>query len=508
MVKPGNGRSEQYILALDMGTSFLHCLAADVLGRPAAEASLPVLFYKPEGCPSLAREFNPHQVLEDLGKLISKTLKMAGLRASDIIAIAITSQRQGVVFLDNEGKEIYCGPNIDLRAVFEGARIDEELGSEIYDTTGHCPSMLMTPARLSWFRNNRALIYNKTHTVVSIASWLAYRLSGHLVSEECLEGEAGLLDITSRARCTALFKKLDISPDLFPGLYCAGAPAGILLQTMAERWGLDDGIPIYVAGPDTQCGLLGMGRIEVGQVAAVMGWSGALQVVSSRPCLDESAGNWVGCYPLNGMWVGEINLGDTGNAYRWLKDILLGTDAPFDEADQLALHARAASEGVTAFLGPAPVSSIRAGLKMGGLLFPTPFIFQETDRGQLLRAALENIAYSVKANLATLTKVTDVDSSELYLGGGMASSRSLAKTLADVLGIPVRRITTTQVSARGAAILAGTAPSNFQNLREAAQAAIQDCEEVEPGSTSDMAQYEECYQQWLSLYERLDWVKD
>ena len=508
MVRPGNGRNEQCILALDMGTSFLHCLATDSLGRPIAEASAPVHYYKPDGCPSLAREFDPHRVLDAFGGLIERTLNGAGLKANDVSAIAVTSQRQGLVFLDADGKEIYCGPNLDLRAIFEGALIDEELGCEIYATTGHYPSMLMAPARLAWFRNHQAVIYNKIRTVVTIASWLAYRLTGHFVSEESLEGEAGLLDITNRARCTALMDKLDISGALLPGLSSAGTPAGVLQHDMADQWSLNDGIPVYVAGPDTQCGLLGMGAIDEGEVGAVMGWSGALQTISSRPYLDEDSRTWVGCYPLDGMWVAETNLGETGNTYRWLKETLLGADASFEEADQLALHAEAGSEGVVALLGPAPVSSVQAGLKMGGLLFPTPFIFQETSRGQLLRAALENIAYSVKANLATLTKVTDSNFSLLYLGGGMASSRALSTILADVLSIPVKRTTTPQVSARGAAIVAGAALSQFGTLKEATRSATQDCEEIKPGSASDIAQYEECYQQWLNLYQRLDFVQD
>jgi autoinducer 2 (AI-2) kinase len=501
-----------------MGTGSLHCLVTDHTGSsggsPIASGNAPVSYFRPEGCSSLAREFDPDAVLNTLGRVVQQTLKEGGIRAGDISAIGITSQRQGVVFLDREGREIYCGPNIDLRAIFEGAAMDEELGREIYDVTGHFPSLLLAPARLRWFRENRPLIYNETCTVLTIGGWLMYRLTGSLVSEPMLEGEAGLLDISKRKRCPALMDKLGVPLSVLPPLSPGGVPAGALKGDVGSQWGLKEGTPVVLAGPDTQCGLLGMGLVREGQVGAVMGWSGALQMLTSRPRHDEEMRTWAGCYlclqqaGLEHLWVAEGSLGDAGNAYRWLKDTLLGSNAAFEEAEQLAWQASAAPDGVVAFLGPGPVSALKAGLRLGGLLFPTPLSFQEADRGQLLRAALENVAYSVKANLATLSEVTGLDAQALYLGGGMSSSRTLATALANALGFPVRRSTTPQVSARGAALATAAFTDPSLTLAEVAGASADDYEEILPGTASEIVQHQEYYQQWSHLYKRLAWAWD
>ena len=496
------------ILALDVGTSATHCLLADSLGRPIATASAPLNYFTPEGCPPLAKEFDPEVVLETLGRITCKVLEEAGIVADDISAIAITGQRQGVVFLDTEGKEIYSGPNIDLRAIFEGAAIDEELGQEIYATTGHFPSLLLAPARLRWFRENQPQIYDSTCTILTIAGWLAYRLTGRLISEPSLEGEAGLLDINGGERCPDLMDKLGVSLSLLPPLLKGGVAAGTLDQRMARRWALGEGIPVLLAGPDTQCGLLGLGLVKEGGAGALIGWSGSLQVITSRPHYDEDMRTWVGCYPLDGLWVEESSLGDAGNAYRWLKDTLLGKDASFGEAERMAGEASAAPEGVVAFLGPGPISASRGGLKLGGLLFPTPLCFQEATRGQLFRAILENIAYSMKANLAVLREVSGLNPQVLYLGGGMAGSWTLATTLANVLGFPIRLSKLPQVSARGAALLAAVSSDPSLSLDHAAEIASNDCEEVEPSTPSEVAQYVEHYHQWLHLSKRLEWGQD
>ena len=507
-----NGR-ERCILALDVGTSAIHCLLTDSFGRPLTAASAPMRYFTSEGCSYIAREFSPDLVLDTLGKLVATVLSSGKIKAEDVSAIGVTSQRQGVVFLDDEEKEMYCGPNVDLRAVFEGARIDEKLGREVYATTGHFPSMLLAPARLQWFRENSPEIYDSTRKILTIAGWIAYRLTGVIMSEPSLEAEAGLLNVTTKERCPSLMDKLGVDPSTLPPLSVGGGPFGALGQAVASDWGLKSGIPVVVAGPDTQCGLLGMGLVEEGQVGAVMGWSGALQAITPTPRLDEAMRTWVGCYPFgvahgrprDAAWVAEINLGDTGNAYRWLKDTILGQGASFEQAEHLAREAGGVSEGVTAFLGPGPVSSLKAGLKMGGLFFPTPLSFQEATRGQLFRAALENIVYSIKANLATLEEVTDYDSRVLYLGGGMSGSRTLTTLLANTLGAPIRRSTTPRISARGAALAAAASTDSSVTLKRMAEMASDDCEEIEPGTAGEIVQYQEYYQQWLHLYKRLEW---
>ncbi len=490
------------VLALDMGTSSLHCMLADVDGRPLSVASAPIGYFTPEGCSSLAREFDPGAVLEGLGRLVGEVLKGSGRNAEDLCAIGVTGQRQGVVFLDGEGGEVYCGPNVDLRAVFEGGSLDEDLGEEIYATTGHRPSLLLAPARLRWFQQHRPTVFETIRTMLTVPGWLAYRLTGNQVAEASAEAEAGLLDVATGERPWTLLDRLGVPGSFLPQVYPGPVPSGPLTGSAAALWGLPVGIPVVVAGPDTQCGLLGMGLGRPGQVGAVLGWSGALQVLAWSPRHDQGGRTWSGRYPLQGQWTVESSLGDAGNSYRWLVGTLLGPDASFEEADRLALESGTDHGDVTAFLGPAHVSPWQGGLRRGGLLFPTPLSFQETSRGQLLRAALEGVAFSLKAHLGILGEVSGRAPGTLCLGGGMSRSSTLATILANVLGAPVRRSVFANVSAMGTA-LATASTLDSMSLRQMVEGATVDLEEVEPGPSTDVALYRERYQQWLEMYNRL-----
>ena len=490
------------LLALDLGTSSINCMVTEGCGTPLAAAEAPVRYFTPSGFSELTWEFAPQEVLDTLGSLVVNALKEAKTQGSKIKSIGITSQRQGVVFLDSKGKELLTSPNVDLRAIFEGVTLDEELGPEIYSVTGHLPSLLLAPARIQWLQQNQPDNYKRLSRLLTMAGWLAFRLTCNAACEPSLAAGAGLLDVKNRERCTALLKRLNVPESVLPPLVQAGDVVGGLIPELADRWGLQPGTAVTLAGADTQCGLLGMGLASSGQTGAIAGWSCALQVLTTKPCYDIAMDTWVGCYPTEDLWVAESNLGDAGNAHRWLKDTLLGSDVPWEVAEELATVVPAGSNGVLCFLGPGPLSAGKAGLSRGGLLFPTPLRFQETSQGQLLHAFLENLAYSMKTNLDTLNRVTGLQHDVLYIGGGMARSETLARIIADVLDCEIRRSSVSQVSVRGAALVAAVAAGFYSTMREAVESSLPLWQPVEPDSINAL-EYQEHYQEWVELYHKL-----
>ena len=494
----------RYLLALDVGSSMIHCLLTNDTGNAIDALSTPMTYHTPIGCSPLAKEFDPETVLHSIGDLISRLLKRRQLQNRDISAIGITSQRQGIVLLDPKGKELYCSPNIDLRAVFEGGDIDESLKQQVYDTTGHFPSFLLAPARLRWFYKNKPEQYEQVSSILTIAGWIAYRLTGSQACEHALEGEAGLLDIEKRTRSNTLLDDLHLPTALLPPLIPSGSIVGKITTRIAAQWGLRPGIPVTIAGPDTQCGLLGMGLTSEGQSGAVMGWSCPLQVLTRKPYIDQLMRTWAGCYLIDHLWVLESNIGDTGYAYQWLKDILVGTDTSFEDADQLARQANPGCDGVMVLLGSGPKSAFSKGLGWGGVLFPTPLSFQSVVPAQILRAGLESVAFSIKANLDTLESITNTTTDTLHIGGGMARSRVLASALANVLSLQVKRsILYPQVSARGAALAAAVAFGTFTSLTESANSINDSYELIEP-ETSLSTEYQEHYEQWRNTVRPLE----
>ncbi len=115
------------VVVLDAGTSEARCKvfaeSGDIIGR----AAVPWSYIEDPEAPTMARAFDHERLWQSMCGLIRCAVRDSSIRSDEIAAVAATSQRQAVVFLDSEGLELYAGPNLDLRAVFEGAAIDDEL---------------------------------------------------------------------------------------------------------------------------------------------------------------------------------------------------------------------------------------------------------------------------------------------------------------------------------------------------------------------------------------------
>ena len=477
-------------------------MVADPQGRRLADCHAPIRYFTPEGESELTREFDPQEVLDSAARLTVRALAQVHVAPSDVAAVGITSQRHGLVFLDNDGREILVSPNVDLRAAFEGAALREELGPALYEATGQFPAMLLAPAKLRWLENNRPALRKMVAHILTVAGWLAVKLTGSPACEPSHAAGVGLLDPRSADRNGALLSKMGVPPSLLPPIFEAGTVVGGLHPNAASRWGLAPGTPVTLAGADTSCGLVGMSLTRPGDTGLVAGWSASMQTITDSPHPDPQAKAWFSPFPIPDRWVSEVNLGDAGNAHRWLKDLLLGPDATFAQADALAASAPVGSNGYLSYLGPAPISAPEAGLRRGGLLFPIPLLYRRPTSAEALRAFWESVAYSVKANLPDLERASGQKSPVLHLGGGMARSPLFAGILASVLGRRVRRSATAHVSLMGAVTAASVAAGLHSNLAEASEAMAPRWIDAEP-DPSDALEYEEFYQKWKTLYHEI-----
>ena len=273
--------SSRHILVLDAGSSGPRCVVFDDDARAVGCRAGVWRYLDEDDVPELSRAFDPDALWRDLCRLISDTLAAARISPGQVAAVAITSQRQATVFLDKDGRVVYAGPNTDLRAVFEGGAIDQDMREAVYQTTGHLPSLLSPRPKLRWFQAHRPNAYDRIAIAVSLADWAVWRLTGSLVSEPTLAADLGLLDIQAREWCTALLGEMGLRGNTIP-LVEAGTVVGKLTAAASKGTGLARGTPIALAGADTQCGLVGMGVAQRHQVGVVAGWSG--------PLTDDNAG--------------------------------------------------------------------------------------------------------------------------------------------------------------------------------------------------------------------------
>ena len=491
-----------HILVVDAGTSAARCLVFDERGETVGACARPWSYLAEDDAPSLARAFDPKALWQTVCDIIKGGLANAGVPPERTAAVSVTSQRQACVFLDAEGNAIYAGPNLDLRAVFEGAAIDDEMRDRVYHTTGHLPSFFFAPAKLRWFQANRSESYARIACVLTLADWLVWRLTGTLASTPTLAGEAGLLDIHRRSWCGDLLGEMGLTIAPVP-LIEAGTMAGEVNAGASVETSLPEGTPVATSGADTQCGLLGMGVVDEGQVGIVAGWSAPLQMVTTRPVLSPEGKTWAGCFLDSGKWVLESTAGDLGNSYRWLGETLYGdAEDSFQQMEKLAGTVPIGSEGVVVYPGPARMDMASLGMRAGGFLMPVPLTFSDVGRGHLVRASLEAMAFTMKANLLQTEELAVIQAADVSIGGGLTRTFAFVQMLADVLGRRVKASRAIDVSAVGAHLCARTALGEFGSLDEAASSVRPGPRVVEP-DPRDSAEYRDHFDRWLELSDQL-----
>ncbi len=489
-------------LVIDAGSSRPRCAVFDETGRAVASREGRWAYsIDPEGS-TLSREFDTPAVWKELCDLTGGCVADANQESCTVGAVAVTGQRQAVAFLDADGSEVYLGPNIDLRAVFEGAAIDEEARDEVYATTGHIPSLLFAAAKLKWFQVHHPEAYARIAHAVTLADWIAWRLTGVLCSEVTLAGEAGLLDIARRTWCSDLLDRLGVMSASVP-LVHAGSIIGEIGSRASQDSGIPTGTPVAAAGADTQCGLLGMGVSRENDLGVVAGWSAPLQLITSRPVLSSDAMAWAGCFLEGDRWVIESSPGDVGNSYRWLADTLFdGAEDAYGAMDTLAGAMSPGADGTWAFLGPARMDMAAVGMRSGGFVFPVPLTHGDVGRAHLVRASLESAAFAIKANVEQIEDIADVQPHGVTVGGGMTRTATWAQVLADVLGREIAVSHEANVSAAGASLCGRTALGDYSSLSEAADARCGTVRALEPDPVAS-SDYQELYEQWTERFQAL-----
>ena len=490
--------SERYVVVVDAGSTRIRCYVFGSDGGVVAERSAAWSYVEPEVPSPYVWELDAERVWHSMAGLILNCIGDSKIEARRIAAMAATSQRQGVVFLDREDDVLYAGPNTDIRAIFEGGVIDDSNGEQVFQVTGRQPSLLFTAAKLRWFSQHKPEVYERIDRVVTLADWLRWRLSGELVSEATLAAEAGLLDVRKREWCSGLFDELGIKDIFGVPMKKAGTMAGSVRREVADDIGVPAGIPVVVCPADTQCGLLGLGTGRVGQVGIVAGWSIPLLTVTEEPIFDTERRIWTGCHAVQGFWSLESTCGDAGNSYRWLADTVWeGSADPFGRMDEAAGDMSAGSDGVLAYLGASRMDMGRIGMRTGGFSFPTPLTYSGIGRGHLTRAALESIAYAARANLEQLECVGGFKASKVAVGGGMIGTSTWVEMLPNVLGRPVEVATTENVTAAGAYVSAIAALDGCDSLVELAEASAE-TKTITPSAVG-AAEYDDHYRMWNEM---------
>ncbi|GAA4806532.1 glycerol kinase GlpK [Olivibacter ginsenosidimutans] len=456
---------KKYILSLDQGTTSSRAIIFNYQGAIVSLAQKEFTQIYPK---SGWVEHDPREIWSSQIAVIAEALVKGDIKSADIAAIGITNQRETTIVWDREtGKPIYNAIVWQDRrtAVYCDELKEKGYEQQIREKTGLLIDSYFSATKIRWILQHVEGAKEKAAAgkllFGTVDSWLIYNLT---------DGEKHVTDVTNASRTmlynistmqwdNELLDLFEIPESMLPEVKSSSEVYG---QTAGKM--LTDRIPIAGIAGDQQAALFGQLCTKEGMVKNTYGTGcfmlmniGDKPIVSKNNLVTTVAwqiGNQV-TYALEG------SIFIAGAIVQWLRDGL-GIIKSSEEVEALAKRVDD-TDGVylvPAFAGlGAPHWDAYARGTMVGLT-------RGSTAAHIARAALESIAFQTVDILKAMEADAQKEIHELRVDGGATKNNLLMQFQADILQADVVRPKITEITAIGAAYLAGLAVGYWKDLND------------------------------------------
>jgi xylulokinase len=248
-----------------------------------------------------------------------------------------------------------------------------------------------------------------------------------------------------------------------------------VLESPSVSGATAEGVPVAAGAGDQAAGAIGVGVDRPGPLSVALGTSGVVFAALERFAADPEGRVHAFCHAVPGAWHAMGVMLSAAGSLQWLRN----TIAPGVGYEVLTAEAEAwpaGTEGLT-FLPyltgeRTPHADPDARGSFTGLTV-------RHDRGALVRAVLEGVAYGLRDSLDLIVSLGGTPALGRVSGGGARSDLWLA-IVASVLELPLERVAVDEGAAFGAAILGGVAAGVWPDVHEAVAATVRGREVIEP----------------------------
>ncbi len=494
-----------FLLGIDAGTTSLKVGVFDEGGVQLATSTDEYAVLTPE---PVWAELDAESYWRALVHGVRCALDGAGVRGSDVRALAVSSQGETVVPVSESGDPL--GPGIvwlDNRATAEAneiaARFDRE---SVYAVTG-VPAVVptWTACKLLWWKRHDPGLFARAARFVLVEDFLLHRLTGRFVTEGGVQCTSLLYDIVHHAWWQPMLDLLELSPSRLPELASPGDVVGTLHPLAADALGLPSSALVIAGGMDQGAGAIGVGNVGPGMVSESTGGALTLQASIDQHGADPTRQTPVYVHSAPGWYLYCPVCPTGGMALTWFRDRFGQSEITRAEAEgrsaydlltDLAATAPPGADGLILLPHLSGAFSPEYEPRARGVFFGFTL---GHGREHFVRATLESVAYMLRRNLELLA-AAGATAAEVRSHGGGARSSLWNQIKADVCGLPVVTLDGSDAALRGDALLAGVAAGVFHDLDEACRVAVHPRDRFEPEAATRQV-YEKAYQMYRDLFD-------
>lgn len=440
------------------------------------------------------------EIYQNTVQAVKNLVQKAGIEKNELCAVGISNQREtSACWNKKTGEPVYRAIVWQCARGAEICRRIEEEGQAAFvkARTGLQLSPYFSAAKLAWIFENVEGVKEQASAgeiaCGTIDSWLIYKLTNgkHFQTDFSNASRTQLFNIWNLKWDEELLKIFGIDSSCMADVTDSDGEFGM---TDFDGY-LERPIPIRGVMGDSHAALFGQGCLKKGMIKATYGTGSSIMMnIGEKPiCSNEGVVTSIG-WSMGGkvIYVLEGNINYTGAVISWLKDDLKLIENP-GLTEQLARNAAPQDKTylVPAFTGlGCPYWDSKAqGILCG--------ITRTTGQAEVVRAALDCIAYQITDVVELMSRAAGTEIQELRVDGGPTRNAYLMQFQSDLLNIPVSIPESEELSGIGAAYAAGLAESIYDKAIFDKLNRISYCPEMEENVR------EEHYQGWKAAVDMI-----
>ncbi|MCJ8351518.1 glycerol kinase GlpK [Moritella sp.] len=465
---------KKYIIALDQGTTSSRAVILDHDANIVSVSQREFTQIYPQAG---WVEHDPLEIYATQSSVLVEVLAKTGITSDEIAAIGITNQRETTIVWNKEtGKPVYnaivwqCRRTADMCDKLKA----QDAGFEEYvrENTGLVVDPYFSGTKIKWILDNVEGAREDAEAgkllFGTVDTWLVWKMSqGKVhVTDHTNASRTMLFNINTLQWDEKLLKILDIPLSMMAEVKSSSEVYGQM--NIGGKGGTR--IPLAGIAGDQQAALYGQMCVEQGQAKNTYGTGCFLLMNTGKEKVTSQNGllTTLACGPRGEVAYaleGAVFMG--GASIQWLRDEMkLLSDAKDSEYFATKVETSNGVYVVPAFTGlGAPYWDAYARGTIVGLT-------RGVGANHIIRATLESIAYQTRDVLDAMQADSGIKLAELRVDGGAVANNFLMQFQADVLNTTVLRPAVTEVTALGAAYLAGLAVGFWDSLDELSDKAV------------------------------------
>lgn len=477
---------EDLILAIDQGTSSTKALLMNAQATVVSEgiSDLETTYF-----PNGLVEQDPYAILASVEKAVRACVE--GIEIEKIKSIGISNQRETFVLWNAKGEPVF--PAV-VWACKRSTQICDDLKEQnewIQEKTGLIIDPYFSGTKLLWILENHPQIKTELEQgnlfFGTVDTWLLFKLTN---------GKSYFTDLTNASRTLFLnLKTLTWDKDILTtwGLKNLNLPT---LKRSSDDFGSTDlfGLsknPIQIGAMigDSHASMFGETCFEEGDTKMTLGTGCSLLMSVGESPKKSSNGllSTIGWSTQNQVvfaWEGAIVA--CGSMIEWLKNSM----KVIEDVKQTAAIADSVKDEQGIFLVPsfsgmgAPFWQMDRKASFVGMTFGT-------SPAHLVKATLESIAFQIKAVIDAMESDLGKPILQIAMHGGLSKNSFVQKSLNELIAATIQIQDNPNISAQGAAFLAGLQAGIYSDLFELKQKIKIQTLQKQSKNTALLQQFEE-----------------